>query len=174
MNDVEEWRDIEGYEGSYQVSSHGRVRSLDRVEINKNGVRRQLKGKILKSVVLKSGYLKVALGGGYHILVSRLVCEVFNGPPPFSDYQCDHIDSNPKNNHFSNLQWLSSEDHKAKTKVGQANPISLEYIKTGEEFSFDSYCDAEKGLGVHRGSLHKLVSGEYSQTSGYRLAPSKD
>lgn len=54
---LEEWKDIKGYEGIYQVSDLGRVRSLDRLSAN----RRKLKGKILKLFKKPDGYLQVGL-----------------------------------------------------------------------------------------------------------------
>ena len=55
------WKDIEGYEGLYQVSNLGRIRSLDRVVVTKRNTRTNLKGMLLKSTKDRDGYLQVVL-----------------------------------------------------------------------------------------------------------------
>lgn len=98
----EEWKPVIGYEGSYEVSNLGRVRSLDR--INHRGS--TLKGKILKPSDTGRYYqntlYKDAKGAKY--LIHRLVLEAFVGPPGKNEQGC-HNDGDSKNNHLSNLRW---------------------------------------------------------------------
>jgi len=73
------WKDIIGYEGSYQVSNHGRVRSLDRIVISKNTTRKIL-GRILKINLYPNGYEYVQLqkdGKRKSCLVHRLIAVAF-------------------------------------------------------------------------------------------------
>lgn len=100
----EVWRDIPGFEGFYQVSDHGRVRSMARPD--KIG-RIRSKNRILKPFRDKDGYLGVTLcriGGRHKRKVHRLVLEVFVGPCP-DGMECCHSDSSRSNNHLSNLRW---------------------------------------------------------------------
>ena len=111
---VEIWRDVKGYEGLYQVSNLGRVKSLDReVDIyNKNNKKihkRIIKGKALKYGGNTLGYINVALykdGVLKRIYVHRLVAEAFISNP--NNYPCiNHIDENKENNNVDNLEWCT-------------------------------------------------------------------
>lgn len=98
---VEEWRAVMGYEGLYEVSSDGRVRSLNY---------RGAKGRIEDlSPGDKGGYLAVVLysrGVQQGRLVHRLVAQAFLDNP-LELPEVNHIDENPSNNHVSNLEWCT-------------------------------------------------------------------
>lgn len=64
MNKEEMWKDIEGYEGLYQVSSEGRIKSVERDIIYKNGVKKHMKERILKGGLDRYGYPNVGLSDG--------------------------------------------------------------------------------------------------------------
>lgn len=104
------WKDIKGYEGRYEVSSLGNVRTVKRFVKNKNGMR-LVKSHILKSHIDEKGYCKIFLrkeDSGKNIVnyVHRLVAEAFISNP--NDYPCiDHIDTNKSNNNVSNLRWVT-------------------------------------------------------------------
>ena len=106
-----EWRDIRGYEGLYQVSNTGLVRSLDRVTTgNRN---RTLNGKLLKQGIKDTGYFVVALckdGKPITKSVHRLVATAFL---PCSDETLDinHKDGNQKNNNADNLEWCTHREN---------------------------------------------------------------
>lgn len=119
--DIEIWKDIEGYEGLYQVSSYGRIRSLDRRCFSTYG------GKTLSGSCFRIGkQLKLTLRKGYYschlsknntrkrLSVHRLVALAFI-PNPHNLPIINHKDENPKNNHFSNLEWC---DHKYNNNYG--------------------------------------------------------
>ena len=111
---MEIWKDIPGQEGRYQVSSKGRVRSLDRVAhfaeyataagTNKAASTRLLKGKLLRPGSTKSGHVSVAVGKGNSRLVHQLVLEAFVGPCPA---RCEvlHVNHNPADNRLENLRY---------------------------------------------------------------------
>lgn len=109
---TEVWKDIPGYEGRYQVSNLGRVKSLPRVVERKNvlcgGVSQvRIPEKILKPQAHKtSGHLEVKLGNSpaKHARVHRLVAEAFLGPCP-SGLEVCHNDSDPRNNCVGNLRY---------------------------------------------------------------------
>lgn len=95
---VEEWRDIEGYEGLYQISSFGRVKSLKGKDV-----------RILKLGTTKKGYKSVGLqvnGNHKTCVVHRLVAKAFIPNP--NSYPCvNHKDESKDNNHVSNLEWCT-------------------------------------------------------------------
>lgn len=107
---TEEWRDIAGYEGFYQVSNLGRVRSADRLINTVYGAKRRMYGRVLKPKLNKSrgDYCVVFLsvdGVAKNRYVHQLVLEAFIGPRPGPNYQCCHADRNPQNNRLDNLRW---------------------------------------------------------------------
>lgn len=110
---MEEWRDIVGYEGLYQVSSFGRVRSLDKYILRSNGVTQFMPGKVMKQRVDAYGYMLVGLclpvKRYYTAKVHRLVASAFLG---CSELEVDHIDGNRKNNLLINLRWATSSENK--------------------------------------------------------------
>jgi hypothetical protein len=106
MLEKEEWRQVVGYEGLYEVSNLGRIRSIDRLVIFKTGASRVCKGKI-KSTSLLEGYLSVGLwkdNVAERVLVHRLVLGAFRGPPP-PGWECRHRDGNRLNAMLLNLEW---------------------------------------------------------------------
>lgn len=110
MTTTEEWRDVPGFEGMYEVSSHGRVRSKRRLLTRRNGSPYIAKSKIKVPYVFR-GYLRVALwrdGKNKALFVHRLVLLAFAGPPPHEDMQAHHFpDPDPSNNHVDNLSWVT-------------------------------------------------------------------
>ena len=113
----EEWRPIEGYEGLYEVSSYGRVRSLDRYVKTCYEAYKLHKGKILSPAKDKNGYLKVHLccNGKHNIIrVHRLVCKAFI-PNPDNLPEVNHKDEDKTNNSVDNLEWC---DHSYNISYG--------------------------------------------------------
>ena len=103
------WKDIEGYEGLYEVSSYGRVKSLGQFVNHNYGGYAYRKGRILKPANNGQGYLQVVLyKNGYKktFKVHRLVAEAFLDNP--DNLPCvNHRDENPLNNIVSNLEWCT-------------------------------------------------------------------
>ena len=101
---MEEWKDIKNYEGLYQISSLGRVKSLPK-ERN-NGINNEI---ILKQCTDKKGYKRVNLyknKKSTRVLVHRLVAEAFLNNP--NNYPLiNHKDENPSNNKVENLEWCT-------------------------------------------------------------------
>ena len=110
----EVWKDIPNFEGSYQVSNMGRVRSLDRVVTFKNGSMRKHKGRVLKPHISHRGYERLTLcndNGCNNKSVHRLVLEAFKPHANMIDLQVNHIDGNKLNNHLTNLEWVTGRDN---------------------------------------------------------------
>ena len=102
------WKDIDGYEGLYQISNMGRVRSLDRF-VNQGKIYRFCTGSIIKPGVSEKGYNRVDLhknGKTKHCKVHRLVAEAFI-PNPDNLPIINHKDECKTNNHVDNLEWCS-------------------------------------------------------------------
>lgn len=103
---MEVWKDIAGFEGRYQVSDQGRVRSLDhRVRLVAHGVEttRLSRGRILRPGPSKTGHLTVAIGKGNSRGVHQLVMEAFVGPCP-AGMEVAHNDGDPSHNWLGNLR----------------------------------------------------------------------
>jgi hypothetical protein len=115
ITDSEEWRDVVGWEGLYQVSSHGRVRSLARMVRSRGGCLVSRGGSIRKTPVSnKLGHRNVMLcraGGNRTILVHILVCEAFHGPKPSPHHEVAHWDGVGGNNRKDNLRWATKKEN---------------------------------------------------------------
>ena len=109
----EVWKDIVGYEGYYQVSTRGIVRSVDREIFRKDGVKVRLKGAVRKPKVANDGYYNIYLtkdGVSEFFPISRLVATHFI-PNPHNKEQVNHIDEDKSNNHISNLEWATAKEN---------------------------------------------------------------
>jgi DNA-binding transcriptional regulator YiaG len=112
---IEVWKDVKGYEGAYQVSNHGNVRSLDRyVNSHKDGIGKRLtKGKNIKQQKDRKGYIYVHLslqGKGKNKKMHRLVAEAFCRKNKDAN-MVNHKDGNKENNRADNLEWTLIEDN---------------------------------------------------------------
>ena len=105
------WRPVVGYEGLYEVSSTGRVRSLDRCLVNSFGRSVFIKGKLLKIYDNTLGYKFVSLVMDKHpspMYVHRLVAQAFI-PNPDGLPQVNHKDEDKSNNRVENLEWCTAK-----------------------------------------------------------------
>lgn len=131
MSIIEEWRPIAGYEGVYEVSDQGRVRSLDRLVRANSGWRSTgIRYFTPSSSGKNRKYKKVLLRNPKkQYLVHRLVLEAFVGPRP-DNCEARHLDGDPSNNRLDNLAWGTKAENEAdKIKhgtllCGTANPAS--------------------------------------------------
>lgn len=153
----EEWRDVEGYNGKYQVSNLGQVRSTDRCykQLNpKSGIcEHSYKGKILKAHFTRFGYKRIGLsqkGNVKFYSIHKLVANAFIDNP--DNLPCiNHIDGDKTNNKVDNLEWCTySRNNRHARELGLNKGVSyktrclkaLEYI---EKYKYD-YEVKERGL----------------------------
>jgi hypothetical protein len=160
---MEVWKDIPGYEGIYQASSFGRIRTTEgKTTSNKRYETRRWKSRILrgrgdsyatgKRVSLwKDGKVK-------DWLVARLVAITFHGQPP-EGFTVNHIDGNRLNNRIENLEWLTIGDnvrHAFATGLIPTKHVTLQSRGQTLEFSSMANCDRFLGryIGYTSNSLH--------------------
>jgi hypothetical protein len=170
------WKDIEGYEGYYQVSNLGRVKSLDRVVSYKNGVQRLYRGHIIPQRKRRKGdnYLSVSLykNGTYKTcVVHRLVATAFI-PNPKEKPQVNHKDENPENNCVDNLEWVTAyENMHYNDLIGRISRPTAKAINAYDSqgdliYSFDSLGEAERH-GFNRFAISSNINGRTKTSGGY-------
>lgn len=117
MAKIEEiWKDVTGWEGLYQVSNHGRVKSMERKMLDRRGGLKHYKSRVRKiNVVVKKKYkcltVNLAISGRYKTeIVSRLVAKHFI-PNPLNKEQVNHIDGDSTNNYVGNIEWATRKEN---------------------------------------------------------------
>ena len=168
---LEIWKDVQGYEGLYQVSNLGRVRSMDRWR--KNGTNGYIqKGRILKQEISNCGYSMVHLsfnGKVKGVLVHRLVAIAFI-PNPQNKEQVNHIDGRKQNNNTDNLEWATQSEntihaHKKGLMTSNAKKREVYCFQTNK--TYPSIIQASAELGIHASGIGRVCRGEQKQTKGY-------
>lgn len=146
-----EWRDVVGYEGSYQVSSHGEVRSVDRRSTTIYGIKRSLTGKVLSPTVSKKGYSIVSLFVTKKInaYVHRLVARAFLGE--FNGLEVNHKNGIKTDNRLGNIELVSHQENvkhsrdtglcndlgenSSKSKLKNSDVLQIKNLLTTSNFS---------------------------------------
>ena len=183
---AEEWRAVPGYEGSYEVSNLGRVRSVDRVigAMSRWGALtiRNLAGRVLRQSDNGSGYMVVhcATGGGRETkLVHRLVAEAFLAREDRKDF-VNHRDGRKANNSAENLEWCTRSEnmqhaHDNELLDQYAVPVIGTCLRTGIETRYEKQIDAEiklSGTGRPSSAINHCLVGKKKTAYGHawRLA----
>lgn len=173
----EVWKDITGYEGLYQISNYGRVKSLERKVRHNYGKFRTVPEKILKPSPDGDGYLYVSLskeGKKKNPKIHKLVALHFLSNPDNLP-QVNHIDENKDNNVVTNLEWCTSLHNLqhsnviSKGNTARAKAI-IQKSLTGEIINeFCSISEARRKLGLksHAGIV-KCCKGEQKTSHGYK------
>ena len=186
------WKEIPGYSGKYEVSNFGRVKSLARKVLSRNGGLKPIPERILKQCVIK-GYCNVILCADgkthKHGLVHRLVAIVFV-PNPENKPFIDHLDGNSTNNRADNLRWCSQRENcrnpittnrNSIAKQGANNP---QFGKRNEQVHnsrkiacftkdgifvqvFPSIAEAVRQIGVLQSGITRCAMGKIKTSGGY-------
>lgn len=131
-----EWRPVTGYEGCYEVSNYGDVRSVPRVA-TRTGTQGDLSvgGKVLRANVTPKGYLRLQLtrdGAKKNFFVHRLVAGAFLDNPEQLP-EVNHRDGNKKNNIVTNLEWVTESDNQIHAYDTVLREPNVKYIVTCPE-----------------------------------------
>lgn len=176
----ETWKPIPGYPG-YEASDLGSIRSVDRSVVNKNGVAKALRGRVLAQTVGDKSYRLVSIGG-HTRRVHRLVLMAHVGVEP--DLQVRHLDGNPANNKLENLRYGTGVENSqdclnhgthpqaSKTHCRNGHPYSgtnVRYSSTGERVC--RTCRREQAR--KRRELHPQSRAEKDAINNARRLPCK-
>lgn len=164
----EQWRDVAGYEGLYQVSSHGRLRSL-KYHMRPGRV------VVLKQFADKGGYLRAKFckdGNETTVKVHRVVAEAFL-PNPDRKREVNHKDGNTMNNVPSNLEWATPSEnmkHASASKLVKPPVVKavLQLTTSGELVrKWESARRAAISLGFDPSAITKCCKGKLQTTGGF-------
>jgi hypothetical protein len=174
------WKDIPGYEGYYQISNMGNVRSLDRA-IEKGGRLHHIKGHPLRQSKNRHGYYIVGFSKDdkrTYNSVHRLVAELFIPNP--NGYPCvNHKDEDKTNNCVSNLEWCNHLYNinygTAKERISKSNLALQKGTKVAQYKGdkmiaiFANSIEASRETGVDSSAIRKVCLGrkKYNTAGGY-------
>lgn len=164
---IEEWRDINEYEGLYQVSNLGRVKNVRR-------------NKVLKTRLTTNGYKDVSLSKNNakkHKLVHRLVAQTFI-PNPENKPTVNHIDEDKTNNQVDNLEWATMKEQNnhgtrlqrvgISVSVAQRNRVDLsKRILCSNGNIYPSINEASRTLKIDNSCIVKVLKGKRTHVKGY-------
>lgn len=172
----EVWLDIKDYEGLYQVSNLGRIKSIGHRIPIKNNFYRCSHDKILKQKLKKNGYLEVMLSKKSKKKIystHRLVGLAFLGEPIGERNIINHIDEQSTNNVLSNLEWVTIKENvnhgtgKERSRLHQMNhpstslPVVAISKHDGKELHFPSISEAARFMNCNSSRISALCNGTY-------------
>ena len=174
---IEEWKDIQGYEGSYKISNLGRVKSF--ISKRSSGITYKPIERICSPRITVKGYFSVCLcdkGKEREHLVHRLVAKAFL-PQVDGKSQVNHKDGNKLNNNVENLEWCTpSENTRHAISLGlrkhyfPPNSKRILAIKNeNEQKIYNSINSMCRELNLDHASVRKVIKGIYSHHQGYKF-----
>lgn len=178
MSITEIWKDVKGFEGEYEISNLGKIRSKDRIvhiigHVLKD--RSQFrKGRMLKKRIHRFGYECIVLKKKQYY-IHRLVAIAFITNPKKLP-QVDHIDGNRSNSYASNLRWCTSKENcnyqisriRRRRRADKDSIPVIQYSMDGEFIKeWKSISFAEHSLGLTKGNVCKCCKGKVKQAYGF-------
>ena len=191
------WKPVIGYEGFYEVSSLGRLRSVDRIDVNTEGDKRLLSGKIIKLHKDSHGYLIAVISkNGVHktVKIHRLVAMAFI-PNPDCKRFVDHINTIRDDNRVENLRWVTARENnlnsitrkrmrvaatkdngsgwktiesRNKNKSAHAEIPVLQLTMDGDLVKrYRSISSAFEETGIQRATIIGVLKGRFRQAGGF-------
>lgn len=165
---MERWKDIKGYEGLYQVSNFGRIKSVERVSTTGQ----HLHEKIMKTCKDKGGYVFIGLwknGKKKNFKIHRLVLENFKPSKEMKHLDCNHIDEDKTNNCLENLEWLTRKENvncgNHNKKIAEAHNVRILCVELNKEF--DSITDASKFFNHSKANIWRVLNKTDRTACGY-------
>lgn len=148
--------------GKYEISSYGKIRNIRT-------------GKIRSSYISDKGYHKCSIydndGNSKSVYIHRLVALAFIGPCPLEGYTIDHIDRNPSNNYYRNLQWASCEiqaSNRNNTSTKKGRPVN-QYSLGGKFIrKWNTGIEAGSALNIHSTSITAVCKGKRQSAGNFK------
>lgn len=164
---IEIWKDIKGYEGLYQVSNLGRVKSLNYNHTKKEG--------ILKPQLTCYGYLRINLKAKRNKIYSvhRLVANAFI-PKPKGKTQINHINEIKTDNNVSNLEWVTCKENinhgtgiERRSKKRLISVIAIDLV-TREKTNFESIKEASEKTKTSKAHICNCCKSKRNNAGGFK------
>ena len=167
----ERWKAIEGFEGRYEVSDQGNVRSI--LFVNNIVSKQRIKTKEQTINSQRRCYVNLERDGRRkNCLVHRLVAKAFI-PNPMNLSEVNHIDGNPTNNNISNLEWCTKQynmKHAYENNLSKLKPYNEKHkkpIKRSDGKVYDCAYSAADDLSVSVFSIRDVLKGRINSCKGY-------
>jgi hypothetical protein len=178
MVEGEVWKPIDGFEGAYEVSNFGRVKSIKRLRRTKGGGVTFVSERMLKPAIDHFGYCKVVLtknGKRHYYKVHRLVAIAFI-PNPENKPEVNHKDGDKTNNCITNLEWNTPTENKRHAfAMGLNGGDHMTHRKSVNQYdknkhlidTFPSIADAARQTGACHSSIWMCCNHKYKTAGGY-------
>ena len=173
---MEIWKDIPNYEGLYEASNRGNIRSKEgKVTYTERHGKRVWESRVLKEKNPSGRDKRVTLwkdGDHKDYLVHRLVAKTFI-PNPENKPCINHIDGNPRNNNIENLEWCTYEENERHSRDngldGHSKITFLINKETGMKSKFFSMAEASRFLGKSNGYISSLLKRDIKETANHLI-----
>lgn len=165
------WKDVIDYEGLYQISNYGKVKSMKRCLGRSNGKDLNLSEKLLTCRIDEHGYRKTQLWKNNipkSIRVHRIVAFAFvKNPNEFNEV--NHIDGNKLNNNSTNLEWCNSAHNQSEAiRLGLKKCIAIKRIKNGiVQKRYNSIQEGSNDSKVSKSSIFRCLNGKVKNPKKY-------